>query len=297
MGVARLTLYNTVQSRDMTGQTLACEHATPRNIRINGLNLHLLETGPPDAAPVCFLHGGAAHAHWFDRVIPALAARFHVVSLDQRGHGQSAWANPPAYATQDFAADVRALMDHFGWPRMALVGHSMGGHNSMAFAAWHPDRVSALVVVDSRPQLPPDRIDRMRERGQRPPRLHATEDAAVRSFRLLPKETTADAALLEHLARAGLIHDNGGYRYRFDPACYANRQPVDCWPLVSRITAPSLVVRGELSPILPADMAARLGASIPRAEVVEIKGAYHHLTLDAPDAFARVLERFLRSVI
>ena len=58
-----------------------------------------------------------------------------------------------------------------------------------------------------------------------------------------------------------------------------------------------LVVRGELSPILPADMAARLGASIPRAEVVEIKGAYHHLTLDAPDAFARVLERFLRSVI
>jgi pimeloyl-ACP methyl ester carboxylesterase len=281
----------------MTGQTFACELAKHRKVRVNGLDLHLLETGPPGAPAICFLHGGAAHAHWFDRVIPALVDRFRVISLDQRGHGESAWATPPAYATQDFAADLLALMDHFGWARMALVGHSMGGHNSMGFAAWYPERVSALVVVDSRPLLPPDRIDRMRERGQRPPRLHASEDDAVRSFRLLPKETTADPALLQHLARAGLIHTDGGYRYRFDPACYANRQPVDCWPLLPRITAPALVVRGELSPILPADMAARLGASIPRAEVAEIKGAYHHLTLDAPDAFARVLDRFLRAVI
>jgi pimeloyl-ACP methyl ester carboxylesterase len=281
----------------MTGQPFACERADRRKVRINGLDLHLLETGPPQAPPCRKQIGGAAHAHWFDRVIPAFVERFHVISLDQRGHGASAWATPPAYATQDFAADLLGLMDHFGWARMALVGHSMGGHNSMGFAAWHPERVSALVVVDSRPLLPPDRIDRMRERGQRPPRLHPTEDEAVRAFRLLPKETTADPALLQHLARAGLIRTDGGYRYRFDPACYANRQPVDCWPLLPRITAPALVVRGELSPILPVDMAARLGASIPRAEVAEIKGAYHHLTLDAPDAFAGVLDRFLRAVI
>ena len=72
---------------------------------------------------------------------------------------------------------------------------------------------------------------------------------------------------------------------------------MDCWPLVPRITAPALVVRGELSPILPGDMAARLVASIPRAEPAEIKSAYHHLTLDAPEAFAAVLDRFLHAVI
>jgi pimeloyl-ACP methyl ester carboxylesterase len=281
----------------MTGQPFACELANHQNVRINGLDLHFLEAGPSDAPPVCFLHGGAAHSHWFDRVIPSFTDRFRVISLDQRGHGTSAWANPPAYATQDFASDLLGLMDHFGWRRMAVVGHSMGGHNAMGFASWHPERVSALVVVDSRPLLPADRVDRMRQRGQRPPRLHPTEEEAVQSFRLLPKETTADPALLQHLARAGLIRTERGYRYRFDPACYANRQPVDCWPLVPRVTAPALIVRGELSPILPADMAARLGATIPRAEVAEIKGAYHHLTLDAPDAFNRVLDRFLREVL
>ena len=120
----------------MTRQPFACELSTDRIARINGLDLHFLEAGSREAPPVCFLHGGAAHAHWFDRVIPALVDRFHTVSLDQRGHGASAWATPPAYATEDFASDLVALMDHFGWERMALVGHSMGGHNAMGFAAW-----------------------------------------------------------------------------------------------------------------------------------------------------------------
>jgi pimeloyl-ACP methyl ester carboxylesterase len=250
----------------------------------------------PGAPPLCFLHGGAAHAHWFDAVVPALADRYHVVSLDQRGHGESAWALPPAYATEDFAADLLGMMDELGWTRMTLVGHSMGGHNAMAFAAWYPERVSALVVVDSRPALPEDRVERMRARGQRPPRVHPSVDEALHSFRLLPPETAADPSLLRHLARAGLVQVNGGWRYRFDPACYAARRPVDCWPLLPGIGAPALVVRGEHSPILPGEMADRMQAALPSARVVEIAGAYHHLVLDAPEAFTTALVEFLAEV-
>jgi len=278
----------------MARQPLACEAARRRFERINGLELHFLQTGPENAPPVCFLHGGAAHAHWFDRVIPALSDRFHVISLDQRGHGESQWARPAAYATEDFAGDLQALMDRLGLARMTLVGHSMGGHNSMGFAAWHPARTAALVVVDARPYLPPDRVQRMRERGRRPPRLHASEEAAVASFRLLPRETIADPALLAHMARMGLARVDGGVKYRFDPACYGDRKPVDCWPLLPRVTAPTLVVRGEHSPVLPVEMATRMLETIPRAELVEIPGAYHHLTLDAPEAFSAALDAFLR---
>src|SRR5690242_12107839 len=118
----------------MTSQPLGCELARGRTETINGLRLHFLHAGVESAPVLCFLHGGAAHAHWFDRVIPAFADRFNVVSLDQRGHGESDWASPPAYATEDFASDLLALMDRLGWARMTLVGHSMGGHNAMAFA-------------------------------------------------------------------------------------------------------------------------------------------------------------------
>ena len=277
----------------MSPRRFGCESATSRSVRVRGLRLHLLESGVPGRPALCFLHGGAAHAHWFDLVTPAFADRFHVVSLDQRGHGESEWPQPAAYATEDFAADLLALMDRLGWKRMALVGHSMGGHNAMGFAAWHPDRVSALVIVDARPALPPERVNRMHERGRRPPRLHPTLEAALRAFRLLPKETAADPALLAHLARAGLARRDGGFKYRFDPACYGSRRPVDAWPLLPRVTAPALVVRGERSPVLPREIAERIREVIPKASVVEIAGAYHHLMLDAPAAFNAALGEFL----
>ena len=275
----------------MSTPRLGCETATSRVVELRGLRLHLLESGAPGRRALCFLHGGAAHAHWFDLVTPAFADRFHVVALDQRGHGGSDWPQPPAYGTEDFAADLLELMDRLGWRRMALVGHSMGGHNAMAFAGWHPERVSALVIVDSRPALPPERVNRMHRR--RPPRLHPSVEDAVRSFRLLPKETRADPALLAHLARAGLARRDGGFKYRFDPACYGARRPVDAWPLLERVEAPTLVVRGELSPILPREMMARMHAVIPKASAVEIPGAYHHLVLDDPPAFNGALDAFL----
>jgi len=91
-----------------------CETARARAVGVNGLRLHFLEWGTPGRPALCFLHGGAAHAHWFDLVAPAFADRFHVVSLDQRGHGESQWAEPAAYATQDFVADLIGVMDSLG---------------------------------------------------------------------------------------------------------------------------------------------------------------------------------------
>ena len=169
----------------------ACESARNRRLAVRGLDLHVLEWGPPAGTGVLLLHGGAAHAHWFDAVATALGDGRHVAALDQRGHGESAWARPPAYATEDFAGDVVGVLDALGWESAVLIGHSMGGHNAIGCAAWHPGRVRALVIVDSRPAIPPERLDQMKERGARPHRRHATVEAAAAAFRLLPPETRA----------------------------------------------------------------------------------------------------------
>jgi pimeloyl-ACP methyl ester carboxylesterase len=272
---------------------LGCELARTRIAEVRGLRLHVLESGRAGAPALCFLHGGAAHAHWFDRVTPALVDRFHVIALDQRGHGESQWAEPPAYATEDFTGDLLAVMDHLGWARMAVVGHSMGGHNAMTFAAWHPERVSALVIIDSRPTIPSERLEFMHARGRRLPRPYPSAEAAVQAFRLLPRETFAEPAFLAHLARAGLVQRNGGWGWRFDPATHGARRPVDAWPLLARIQAPTLIARGGRSPILPAEMAERLRAGIAGATLVTIPEAYHHLTLDRPGEFTTALSEFL----
>jgi len=166
----------------------------------------------------------------------------------------------------------------------------------MTFAAWYPERVTALVIVDSRPAIPAERLTVMHARGRRLPRLHPSEEAAVQSFRLLPRETVADRALLAHVARAGLARRDGGWAWRFDPATHGARQPVDAWPLLSRITAPTLITRAALSPVLTSDMAERLRASVPRASLVTIPDAYHHLTLDRPAEFSSALSSFLATL-
>ncbi len=272
---------------------LGCETARRRSLEVRGLTLNALEWGEAGRPALCFLHGGSAHAHWFDAVIPGFAGHYHVLSLDQRGHGASQWAPTPAYATEDFAGDLLGVMDAMGWARMTVIGHSMGGHNAMAFAAWHPERAERLIVVDSRPSIPADRLKNMHRRGDRGPMRHETLESAVKSFRLLPRETVADPGLLAHLAREGITERDGRFLYRFDPACNGQRRPTDGWALLDRITAPTLLVRGEHSPILPRQMAADMLARLRRARLVEIPGTYHHLVLDAPAAFAAALDAFL----
>src|SRR5438045_4523329 len=167
-----------------------CRSSTSRRMSVNGLSLHALEWARPGASGLCFLHGGSAHSHWFDRVIAPFLGRYHVISLDQRGHGASEWPKPPAYATEDFVSDLLHVMDAMGWARMTVVGHSMGGANAMALAAWHPERVERLVIVDSRPSIPAERLGVMHERGARAlraPRRARTLEYAVASCRILPR--------------------------------------------------------------------------------------------------------------
>jgi pimeloyl-ACP methyl ester carboxylesterase len=280
----------------LTTLRFGCEHARHREIDTNGVRLHALEWGSPGQPALCFLHGGSAHAHWFDLVAPAFADRYHMISLDQRGHGESGWVSPPAYGTEDFAADLVAVMSALGWAQAIVVGHSMGGHNALAFSAWHPERVRGLVVVDSRPAISAERLEGMRQRGRRALRPHPTVEEAVAAFRLLPRETVADTTLLAHLARAGLVQRDGGWVYRFDPDSNRARRPVDTWSLLERIMAPTLIVRGELSPVLPRELAERVQAAIPGAVLTMIPGAHHHLVLDAPEAFVRVLDEYLRGL-
>jgi pimeloyl-ACP methyl ester carboxylesterase len=274
-----------------------CESARRRSFEVNGIRLSALEWGQPDHPVVCFLHGGSAHKHWFDGIAPAFATRYHVLSLDQRGHGESQW--PPVgsggtpYATPHFVSDLIGVLDALDCRRATICGHSMGGHNSMALAAWRPDRVLALVAVDSRPVIPAEHLDRMHQRGHRGPRRYESQQAAVERFRLLPPNTTADPPLLEHLAREGIVEQDGGFVYRFDPACNGMRRPTDLWPLLERIAAPTLLVRGERSPVLTAAMADEMVRRIPRSRLEVIPNAYHHLVLDEPALFTAAMGRFL----
>jgi len=267
-----------------------------RDTAVNQVRLHSFEWGDAGAPPVMLLHGGSAHAHWWDWLAPLLAPRFRVIAPDWRGHGDSAWAEPPAYATTDYVDDLGALMRALAVSRPVLVGHSMGGHNALVLAARESTALRALVVIDIEPQYSPAVIEFLNRLADRPGREFATMEEAVEQFRLLPRETFAPRDRLLALARQSFCQtERGLWRSKLDRRTL-RRSPVDAWPLLAHIACPVLIVRAANSFVLPRAVAERMAAACSRGRVVEVADTYHHVMLDNPAGLAAALDAFVDEV-
>jgi pimeloyl-ACP methyl ester carboxylesterase len=141
------------------------------------------------------LHGGAAHAHWWDHIAPTLARECHVLALDLRGHGDSRWVAPPAYEIDDYVADLEAFVDTLDLARCVLIGHSLGGFIALAYALAHPEFLRSLIVVDIRARLGRSRFMRLLQSMPAP--IYADEQDLFQRFRLLPVETHARPELFQ----------------------------------------------------------------------------------------------------
>ena len=115
-------------------------------IQANGLTFHLLDWGGHGECFVC-LHGLASQAHIWDLVAPHLSDTFHVVAIDQRGHGLSDKPDS-GYEWATITADLDAILKAQKIDRAVLAGHSWGGNVALQYAVDHPDRVSGLILID-----------------------------------------------------------------------------------------------------------------------------------------------------
>src|SRR5437868_4573709 len=96
------------------------------------------------------LHGRSDHAHCWDSFAASVASSFHIVALDQRGHGDSDWAE--IYSPDGYVSDVHGVVQALGLQEMVLIGLSLGGRNAFHYAAEHPENVERLVIVDIGPK-------------------------------------------------------------------------------------------------------------------------------------------------
>ena len=124
-----------------------------REVDAKGLTLHYLDWGNEDKQPLLYLHGALQQAHTWDFVALPLCADYHVMALDTRGHGDSQWAPDGDYSLDAHQRDLDAFVEAVGLDQFILVGHSMGGRNAYVYTSRHPEKVKALVIVDTGPQI------------------------------------------------------------------------------------------------------------------------------------------------
>lgn len=268
-----------------------------RFVTVNGLRLHYLDWGAAGKPPFLMLHGGSAYAHWWDLVAPAFVEDFHVLAFDQRGHGDSQHAEPPAYGTRHYLEDLHAFINTLGLHKPVLMGHSMGGHNSIIYATQHAQDLGALILVDTDAAYPERAVEFLRTLGEKPAKVFDSFAEAISRFQLLPRETFISAAKLRSLAAFAFRElPDGKWTAKLDRRTLF-RDPVDGRPFLSQITCPTLIVRAQNTPVLSLEKIERLISNLPNGRWIEVPDTNHHVMLDNPDGLAKVVRQFLSEVL
>jgi pimeloyl-ACP methyl ester carboxylesterase len=271
------------------------------------LTLHA-EQFDPGQAPltVLCLHGLTRNGRDFDSLVAHLSRRYRVVIADQRGRGLSAPdPNPANYQIPVYAKDLTLLLDRLKIEQAVLIGTSMGGLISMVLGATLPSRVRGIVLNDIGPEVPASGLERLRQSLSKKAEVRTWADAAAHARRL-NGEAFPDYGEDQWLAFARRIYrDDGSGRPvpAYDPAILAGLTPADptavaptLWPLWTQLQAlPMLVIRGELSDILSAEILTRMVATHPHLTALTLPHRGHAPMLDEPAAVAAI-DAFLQEL-
>ena len=259
---------------------------------------------PGDGAAVVLAHGGGQTRHSWGGTAAVLASHGHrVVSIDLRGHGDSAWDPHGDYSMAAYRDDALAVAEWVDAP-VAWVGASLGGMTGLHAVDAVPERFSALVLVDITPRPAAAGVSRI---------LEFMGKDAVDGFATLDEAADAIAAYQPHRPRptdlSGLAKnlrqgDDGRWRWHWDPAFINMRtggtsehardaHHGELETIARRLTLPVLLVRGRLSDLVTDAEVADFREMVPHAEYVDVAGAAHMIAGDKNDVFTDAVVEFL----
>jgi len=228
-------------------------------------------------------HGYSSTSQMWQGQIEALSKHHQLVLWDMRGHGRSDYpVDPAAYSEALTVADIAALLDEVGADSAIIIGGlSLGGYMSLAFYRAHPERVRALLIIDTGPGF---KKDDAREAWNK--RAHETGDRFEREGLGVLKSASRERSSASHRDASGLARAARGMLTQRDAAVIE---------LLPNIKVPSLVVVGaDDTPFLAASD--YMAAKIPGAKKAVIPAACHAANIDQPQAFIDALLPFLDSL-
>lgn len=268
-------------------------------VEANGTAIETLAWGDPTKPGLLLMHGGAAHADWWSFIAPLLIDRYRVVAFSWSGMGLSGWRD--RYAISGYAREaaiVAAATGLLDGPEPPIwMAHSFGGIPALLAAVETPDKLSALILVDTSIFHAPEVVENFTYSSRGSP-VYPTRDEAIARFRFAPPERDAAAYIRAWIADHSIIEQEGaqpGWRWRFDFSLWSR---LDYGPEVSELLAaanvPVAFILGGESKIMAPDAADRIRAIRKRhTPIVTVPDAGHHIMVDHPLAFIAAVNGLL----
>lgn len=272
-----------------------------RHVQVHGLRFHYLDWGTAGKTPLVFLHGGGLNAHTWDLLCTALRRDYHCLAPDLRGHGETEWSEELDYGFEAHGRDLAGFVDRLGLNRFLLVGMSLGGIASLLYAAEHGDRLRALVIVDTGPDVRP-------EGGRRISRFVLQTDEADSLDDLVTKALAFNPGRDPRLLRRSLRHNfrqnvEGKWVRKSDMRHWRNpgiseraASMTRYWEVVPRVSCPTLVVRGAQSDLFHDEDAEKLARTLPDGRWVRVENAGHTVQGDNPRGLLEALLKFFGAI-
>ncbi|MFI9509948.1 alpha/beta fold hydrolase [Nocardia sp. NPDC052566] len=267
-----------------------------------GIELVADHFGPADGPLVVFLHGGGQTRHSWKQTGAKLAADgMRVVTLDARGHGDSAWADDGDYTRDTMVRDLLCVLEQLGATPQngaVVVGASMGGITGLLTTDTEGgESISALVLVDIVTRPEPAGIARVLDfLGKHRAGFDSLDQAADAVAEYMPHRPRPKST--DGLLR-NLRERDGRWYWHWDPDLLSGRGEersamLEHVEIAARaLTVPVLLVRGMESDVVSAEGAAAFQELVPHAQLVEIGGAAHTAAGDDNDAFTEAVAKFV----
>ena len=266
---------------------------TSCHVEIGGRRFHYTDWGG-HGPPLVMLHGLSGHARTWDYTAASLSSRYHVLALDQRGHGDTDWA--PKYGFAPMAQDLLDFLDALDLREVTLMGLSMGGIVSFVFAAAHPGRVRRLVVMDIGPEIAPAGATNVASALAAKDTFSSEDEAFAQARASNPRPT--DERVRHRVSHNLRTLPDGTLTFKYDKALSNPRNLFDhtaeeLWQAWRAVRCPVLLVRGDDSDVLAAETAQRMLAGNPNASMASVPECGHSITLDNPDGMLEVVSPWL----
>jgi pimeloyl-ACP methyl ester carboxylesterase len=265
----------------------------------DGLPLVATAHGDSEAPAVLLLHGGGqTRQSWGGTAERLAASGRYAVTLDMRGHGESAWCPNGSYRVTDFAADLERVLE--GLPRTPIVvGASLGGITSLIYSEVHDmRRLRGIVLVDIAARIEVEGAQRisdwMLKHSDGFESLEAVA-AAIASYTPQRKRVPD----LDSLRRVVREHPDGRFRWHWDPRFMSETGPAEVADherllrAAETLEVPTLLVRGRESDVISLEGVREFQGVAPHAEFVDVSGAGHMVAGDRNDAFTEAVQKFL----
>lgn len=256
--------------------------------------------GPEEGRKWLFVHGLMGYGQNWRRIIQGLEKTERCLAFDQRGHGRS-FKPESGYAPEDYANDIKTIVDELGWEKFILVGHSMGGRNVLNFASRFPEKISHLIIEDIGAEAKLNAHSYYEELlGQVPSPFATRADAKKYFFEDFVKtaKTRENILVMANYFYSNMEEKADGtvdWRFSKDAILDSVRfgRGEDRWDEVKSLKMPTLLVRGANSKELTIDNYQTMLSLNPMIKGVEIAGAGHWVHSDQPQAFIESLQLFV----